>query len=59
MSRLVRLTAVAALAASAFATTPASAEFPPECKVTLEDRLFSGPGGGTWSMTYPVVTCTL
>lgn len=59
MSRLARVTAGAVLAATAFAAAPASAEFPPECTVTFKDQKFSGPGGGTWIMTYPVVTCTL
>lgn len=54
MSRIARLTAVAALAATAFATTPASAD---ACTVRLEERRFAGPGGGTWTITYPVLDC--
>ncbi|HEV2891351.1 MAG TPA: hypothetical protein VGX28_13345 [Frankiaceae bacterium] len=56
MNRLLRLAAVAALAASAFATTTASAA--PGCTVELVTQRFAGPGGGTWTITYPVVTCT-
>lgn len=59
MSRTTRVIAGVVLAATAFAAAPASAEFPPNCTVRFEDRKFSGPGGGTWIMTYPVVTCTL
>ena len=53
MSRIARLTAVAALAATAFATAPASADV---CTVTMEGQRFS-LFGATWYMEYPVVDC--
>lgn len=46
MTRIARITAGAVLAATAFAAVPATAEFPPECKVR-------------WQGGAPVVTCTL
>lgn len=57
MSRIARIAAGVVLAATAFSTAPASAEFPPDCTVEWEGQRFGGPGGGTWYMEYPVIVC--
>ena len=57
MSRIVRVAAVAVLAATASSTVPASADMPPSCTVEWEGQRFSGPGGGTWYAEYPVIAC--
>lgn len=46
MSRIARITAGAVLVASALAAVPASAEFPPECKIR-------------WHGGVPTIICTL
>lgn len=54
MSRMLRVTAAAALVAATFATSTASAS--PGCTVELEERRF-GLFGATWYGTFPVVKC--
>lgn len=56
MSRIARVAAGTVLVATAFTATSASA-LPPDCTVTMEGQRFGGPGGGTWYMEYPVITC--
>lgn len=55
MSRLIRVTAVAALAAAAFA--PAAATAAPPCQVNVEHRYVGGP---TWTaiILWPTVDCS-
>lgn len=57
MSRLIRVTAVAALAAVALAPVAASAA-PPDCQVVWVSEKV---GGTTWTavVTYPMVECGL
>lgn len=54
MSRLIRITAVAALAAAVFAPTAATAA---PCEVSVERRMVGGP---TWtaSVIWPTVDCS-